>query len=240
MPELDRDYWINVWREHGSSTRYEHPQLQVMRTCAGQPLSDPQVQSIEVDILKNLDLRSTHSVADLGCGNGWFSRLLAGRCRTVLACDVSRDLLSSWDSDCPSNVQRRVGDIRHLRFNEGEFDRILAYGVLQYLSLAETLTLFQTLVGSLRPNGRILLGDLPDARRMWTFFNSADRRAAYFRGLVDQSPVIGSWFDPDWIFHAAHFAGFEHVDILFQPEHLPYAHFRFDAVLGRPNSDKLS
>lgn len=236
MPELKSDYWINVWRKHGVSSRDDHPQRQVMRTCGGEPLSDLKMREIEVDVLKKLDLQPCHVVADLGCGNGCFSRLMAMRCRSVLACDVSPDLLSTWNSTCPPNVQCCVRDIRDLRLKEYEFDRILAYGVLQYLSLTETLTLLQSLVSALRPEGRILMGDLPDSQRMWNFFNSVDRRAAYFRGLGDQSPLIGTWFEPEWIRHAAIFAGFDHAEILMQPEHLPYAHFRFDAILTRGSS----
>jgi cyclopropane fatty-acyl-phospholipid synthase-like methyltransferase len=233
MQGASTTYWSDFWCHHGSANRQADPCEQVLRTQGGLPISSDVLCQIDADVLAKLDVARGHIVADLGCGNGRFSRLVAPQCRHVLACDVSPDLLEFWPDGFAANIDRQVADLRDQSLPPAHFDRMLAYAVLQYFEPKEAVGLFGKWASALRAGGHVLVGDIPDATRMWQFFDTPHRRSAYFNGLVNNAPIVGTWFDPQWITQAAYHAGFTRVQILLQPESLPYAHFRFDAILAR-------
>jgi hypothetical protein len=75
------------------------------------------------------------------------------------------------------------------------------------------------------------LGDVPDAERIWNFFDTPPRRHAYFEQLAAQQPIIGTWFASPWLEHLAYDAGFARAVVLSQPASFPFQHFRFDLLL---------
>jgi ubiquinone/menaquinone biosynthesis C-methylase UbiE len=193
---------------------------------------DPEtVELLARELVGLLGLRRDDRLLDLCCGNGVLTFRLAEHTSSALGLDLSPALVENARARRRENLQFAVGDVRDLEVADGSFDRILLYAALQYFDEAETVSLLGRSRRWLASGGTLLLGDVPDLRRRWAFFDTADRRAAYFHGLAAGEPVIGTWFDPDWVRHAGSFAGFESVEILAQHPRLPYAHFRFDARL---------
>ena len=83
----------------------------------------------------------------------------------------------------------------------------------------------------MKPNGVVLIGDIPDLRKLWNYFNTPDRVRAYFDGIGSQKPIIGTWLDPDWIEALCLHAGFKKVEIIQQDPKLIYSDFRFDVLV---------
>ncbi len=227
-----RQYWQSYWSAHAAASLDASTQAQVQRTWQGSPIEEERFALIVDWVLTNLSPGPGDAVLDLCCGNGAITHFLAERSDTVLGVDFADDLLRHVDRVRYPNIALQRNDIRDCVFEENSFDRILLYAGLQYLSQGETVTLMRDLRRWLRPGGRVLLGDVPDADRMWDFFNTEQRRAAYFDQLVTGAPIIGTWFAPSWLAHLGRDAGFAQAQVLYQPEALPFRHFRFELLLG--------
>lgn len=225
-------YWLDHWRRHAEATAGADPQAQVQRTWQGRPMSAEQFEAIVDWVLSRLRPEADCDVLDLCCGNGAITHHLARRCRQVLGVDFARTLLDQVDRGAHPNLEVLQSDIRACDFPEDSFDRVLLYAGLQYLDLPETVVLLREVRRWLRPGGRVLLGDIPDADRMWDFFDSAERRSAYFAQLAGRQPLIGTWFSPQWLTHLGRDCGFDRVEVLRQPSVFPFGHFRFELLLA--------
>jgi SAM-dependent methyltransferase len=96
---------------------------------------------------------------ELGCGTGEFSRLLAQRCETVLAVDLSPRMIEAARArsmDHP-NVEYGLADASSWEFPSERFDCVASIATLHHLPLAPTLA---RMGGALRSGGTLLVLDL--------------------------------------------------------------------------------
>lgn len=230
---MSDDRWLEFWRTHGRETIASDPQTQVLRTFNKQPIDqrrwDFTLQQLDgvFPVTKNDD------VLDLCCGNGLFTAHFASRCRNVTSVDISPDLLAALDRRALPNVTTHCADMRTADFADGSFSRILVYAAIQYIDHAESVKLFRRMARWLRPGGLLFLGDIPDSARLWSFYNTPERRQLYFENLVAGRDVVGTWFDRAWMEHLCDSAGFAGARTLDQHPELIYAHFRFDLLATR-------
>ena len=221
------DYWEKFWLEHSSQAINDSEQTQVLRTLNRVPIEQDKWEKTLQFVLGHLELRPDDRVLDLGGGNGLFAQAIAATCQSVCVVDFSAPLLNSQLNAHPS-IECIESDIRAVEFEPRRFDRILCYAVLQYLDKREALQIFQKASSWLTADGIFYLGDLPDSARQWEFFNSNIRRENYFRGFQNGEPIVGTWFDLQWLKHMSEFAGFAKSEIIEQPEYQIYSWFRSD------------
>ena len=96
------------------------------------------------------------------------------------------------------------------------------------LNQAQVIQMFKEFVLWLKPGGIMLVTDILDSRRIWSFYDSHEREDAYFQNIIEGTPVLGSWFDHVWLEKLARYAGFTHAEIWEQPDEFWYSHYRFD------------
>jgi len=96
---------------------------------------------------------------DIGCGTGAFSRLLAKTSESVLALDLSPNMigLAGERSARFSNIDFRVADVLTLELPAEKFDCIATIATLHHLPTGEVLP---KLKGALKPGGVLLVLDL--------------------------------------------------------------------------------
>ena len=227
------DYWINFWRDQGAKSRNLDAQSQVLRTHFKHPIDEKSWGSTLNMVRDYMEMIGGHRMLDLCSGNGLFARHFAPYCNWLLAVDISHDLLHSLDQLSLGNVETLESDMRALDFPANTFDRILLYAALQYLEFSEAIKLFERIAAWLEPGGILYLGDIPDRNQLWTFFNTDERQANYFRNLRDGEAIVGTWFDAEWLQRLGYFAGYSEVRIIPQPEFMIYHTFRYEAVLIR-------
>jgi len=153
-------------------------------------------------------------VLDLGAGNGWMARRLAGSFR-VTALDVDGGA-TGLGSLRDARVGRVVGDLEALPLRAGSFDAVIAAAALHYA--VDVARVLSEAARVLRPGGLLIVADSPvydddhareDARRRtlahYAGFDAA-HLAARYRGLtraeldapdlfrfVTVTPGFGSW-----------------------------------------------
>jgi ubiquinone/menaquinone biosynthesis C-methylase UbiE len=109
---------------------------------------------------------------DIGCGTGAFSRLLAKSSDSVLALDLSPNMIgiAGERSARFPNIEFRVADVLTLELPAEKFDCIATIATLHHLPTGEVLP---KLKGALKPGGVLLVLDLFQAEGLADAFMSA-------------------------------------------------------------------
>lgn len=204
-----------------------------------------------VDVLSKLQPRSTDRLLDIGCGVGFILTPLASHVAEVVGLDHPALLARYQTLGVPANVQLVGGSWPQSRI-DGTFDRILAYSVMHYLSGEEEARVFiQRCIDTLRPGGRILLGEIPNQDMQRRFKDSRFGRQfdAQWRqrqaSLSEEHRLRGEIFSRAenhtayltdnflWrVLADARRQGLE-AYLLPEPEGLPFCYSREDIVLWR-------
>lgn len=223
------DFWRAHWEDHVNRVG-DDPTRQVQRTEGGRPQSAQELREIASYVGEVLEIGSDHRVLDLCCGNGWLSSSLAARCRSLVGVDFTPRLMTAFARAAPQNCYGVIGDAGTIEFPPVTFDRCLLAAALQHFDHREVIELFTRLARWLRPDGIWLITDVPDLDRMWTFFDSDERERAHFDRLREGRPVLGEWFQKDWIERLGRYTGFREIRVLDQPSRFTYSRYRFDVV----------
>ncbi len=124
--------------------------------------SDRKVRLMIRHILDGLDLSPQDRWADLGCGGGWIWAALLRRAPWGAGVDFSRTMLACARRTAGSD-RAVCADLRALPFVSGCFDRVLSYFVFINLSEIQAERAVGEMIRVLRPGGRALIGQVPDA-----------------------------------------------------------------------------
>ncbi len=130
------------------------------------------------DLLVKLDLEVSDSLLEIGCGPGNLLVPLSGFCDKAAGIDneaaITR-LKNRFAKD--AELTCIPGNFLEMNLPTSHFDKILIYGVLQYLSNRdEVLDFIGRALSILKPGGRMLLGDLPNISKKSRFVNSESGR----------------------------------------------------------------
>ena len=111
-------------------------------------------------ILK-LPLPINSRILDLGCGPGYLSRELCRRGYTGVGLDSSQAMVAGCERDAeaegisPSRWQFLIGDAEKLPFPDGEFNVVVAAGLIEYMPTDELL--LREVGRVLKPGGWLLI-----------------------------------------------------------------------------------
>jgi SAM-dependent methyltransferase len=150
-------------------------------------------------VWRRIDLQGS-AVLDYCCGNGAFSRLLAGLGAQVQGVDISPELIKQarehasaegMNGDSPRFL---VGDAQQLPFEDNRFDYVLGNGVLHHLDLDKA---YPEIARVLKPGGRAIFQEpmyhhpaLWCLRRMTPKLHTADERPLNMHDIEK----AGKWF----------------------------------------------
>lgn len=225
-------HWISFWNQQARS---ENPAEQVGRIVRGKPAEPILNQQIAEHIIRLLQLQTHHTLLDLCCGNGELSQLLARHSQQVLGVDFSSVQITRAISQKgnQSNLEYTMGDAKSLHIQQ-TFDRINLYFSFQYFT--DTKAAAQVLRGiykHLKPGGCALLGDIPHAEKERLYYGSFyGLMKARMKTLLGNN-TMGRFWHPQVLCDLARQIGFT-AQAQPEPAHLPYAHYRFDLLLTRP------
>lgn len=227
------NFWVEFWKEHAKNASKKDKQSQVLRTSNRAPIDKNSWKNTIKVVFEYLDLKSEDIVLDLFGGNGLFSKEIAKKCKSVTIVDVSKELLHNINITKYSNIIPIEDDVRAISLPINNYNKVLIYAGIQYLSKKETIELISKVYVSLKKDGVCFIGDIPDERKMWKFFNNKERESFCFQSILDDKPIIGTWFNIEWFEKLASFIGFTEAKTILQKEEMIYSHFRFDLLLKK-------
>ena len=221
-------YWNEVPKQYGETEFLK----QVGKTTTGISVSNVVVNAIVSNIVEELSIGREDHILDLCCGNGLLSSNVSRQCEEVVGVDVSAVLIAvARKYHQPENVEyfcRSILDpTLYAQLESRRITKICVYEALQYFR-TEDLRLILRLARKILPHdGLVLFGSIPDAEKLWSFYNTPDRQAEYFRRMAEGTEAIGTWWNKQELREIAENEGFS-VEILAQKRTLHTAHYRFD------------
>src|SRR5690348_11165812 len=95
---------------------------------------------------------------EVGCGGGEFTRLLASRARSVIALDLSPEMirLAKAYSSNYKNIEYRLCDVMQTSLPDAGFDCVVSIATLHHLPLEQAL---QKMKDALKPGGTLIIND---------------------------------------------------------------------------------
>lgn len=230
MTQKQNEHWVRFWSEYQTDVANKDEQSQVLRTRNKEPIH-PEKWAITIStVSQQMELRSDDSLLDLCCGNGLFSAAFSEHVAEIEAVDISGTLTERLAARCLPNVTVTTSDMREVHFPSERFSKVLWYAGIQYIDESDIVAMVRRIRSWMRPNGTLMIGDIPDRAKLWNYFNDETRRTAYFDGLEQRRPIIGSWLDADWLKQLCFNSGFVSAEVMQQHEELIYADFRYDII----------
>lgn len=121
------------------------------------PLAVRELNGSPTPLVNWLSLWTTGAgrVLEAGCGAGTYVAVLAGQGRTVVGVDFAAHAVSRAKLEMPS-LLLATGDVQHLPFPDGAFDRIISLGVIEHFVEGPDAVLAEHL-RVLAPSGALVL-----------------------------------------------------------------------------------
>ena len=230
MSDRKEDFWAKFWSEYEFDVNTTDEQSQVFRTRDKAPIEKDAWEHTVNLVANHMQFKPNDTLLDICCGNGLFTQAFSSMVESVSAVDISDRLINSLKSKNIANVDAFSDDVRNISFPNSSFSKVLWYAGIQYLPESDIVNFLKELKFWMKPDGLLLIGDIPDRQKLWDYFNTPDRRAAYFDGVGSQKPIIGTWLDSDWIELLCLYVGFKKVEIIQQDPKLIYSDFRYDIL----------
>jgi trans-aconitate 2-methyltransferase len=140
--------------------------------------------------LESVAVAGTERVLDVGCGDGYVTRLIASRVPdgSVLGVDPSPRMIEAarTANDRLTNVSFQVGDVTTMAFGP-DFDLAVSFNALHWV--AEQETAYRNIAAALKPSGRVLVqfvchGSRPSVERVAMDVTRDSRWAHAFAGFA--------------------------------------------------------
>jgi hypothetical protein len=190
-------------------------------------------------------------VVDIGPGCAGLPRMLIDLCRerghTLVLVDSEEMLAQLPDvagvtRKCPGRFPANQAELT--RQSAGRADAILCYSVLHYIYVDSNLFDFvDAIVACLAPNGRALIGDIPNLSKRRRFFASEAGQRFHREFTRSSEPMVVPFNAPApgkiddavllGLMQRAQAAGCD-AYLLPQPAELPMANRRDDIIIGKP------
>lgn len=140
-------------------------------------------------ILKVLDQDKAkcENVLDVGCGSGEFTIMLKNYAENVVGIDYSEDMINQAKSNNnANNVNFQFGDCNDINFENNNFDRIFALGLIDYVENIEKVII--ELKRVLKKGGKLIvtIPKNPTIFFIFRFFNGLRYR------LFDAPPIVNA------------------------------------------------
>ena len=171
---------------------------------------------------------------DICCGNGMISHYFAPKVKSLVGIDLSSVLLANAKelnvefSNCHfiESPAERVGEA----VNEKVDCALLHFSFQYFESDEQALEVLKGIKSVLKPEGKAFITDIPNHYRASELYPGIKGRLRYLKHLYFGGGEMGRFWKPEKLVSLAEIAGFK-VEVLNQPNHLPYSHYRFDLSL---------
>lgn len=198
------------------------------------------------DVADKLRLRPTDTFLDIGCGPGNLLTPASYACKSATGMDNPKVIERLQRTMREANVALEHGPFPEMR-PSATYDCILAYSVVHYMTGIEEIERFVlAALECLRPGGRLLVGDIPNADRKarflasrsgqmfekrWRESVSATQTDTHLEAALRGFNMIGALSDADILrlVSVVRRRGFD-AYVLPQPPDLPFGNTREDIL----------
>lgn len=229
--------WRQYWQERPAAYKERDFCHQVGRTFdGGKATSSEELARVVEEALDRVELRPQDRLLDLCCGNGLLTHRLADRAAAVVGVDYSEPMIGLAQKHHQRDGVRylcgSVLDLPDLLAGEKVFDRAVMFESLQYFEASDLPYLLVSVAAVTTREAVLCFTGVLDAERIWSFYDSPERRAEYHRRRAAGEDAMGHWFTGEQLERVANAAGFS-AQVRPQDSRLNTAFYRFDLVLRK-------
>lgn len=170
------------------------------------------------DIADKLELQQGESLLDIGCGAGLFEIAFSHWAGNVYGTDYSEGMVrkARTYTDQYNNVFIQQGNIKHLPFKTGSFDKVLVNSVIQYLDDTQEVNIAMgELTRVTKTGGLIFLSLIPSARTKQQFlegyYNLGLPEEEVRKKIEINNNIL--WFDESEMIECLQAQGFKHLTL---------------------------
>ncbi len=220
--------WKSFWNLKAENTS---TLAQVARIKEGKTLEESLLTQIVFKIRSQLDLKTSDDVLDVCCGNGLITQQLSPYCKNMVGIDFSENQIESAKQfSSQPNIQYLTGDAATFQMDQ-KFDKIVLYFSFQYFESYELgKAVIKNLLSHLKKDGIILLGDIPDRKRINLYYLTLIKRLKYWIKFYLGHSDMGKFWSKtelDQICKELKVNG----EFFNQEDWQPYSVYRFDYVV---------
>jgi hypothetical protein len=226
----------DYWKEHFNSNALKFPDSplkQVETTVYGREIDKEQFEMLVQAIRSNLDLQPSDVVADLCCGNGVITQVIAQQCQQLYGVDFSENLIANARTlHAAPNINYTVSNVSTLPevFFQKPAKGYMCYAV-QHLSPKDLHTLLSHIAQ--QPQWRsFFISGIPNADKLTAFYDTDEKMAFYRKKEAAGEPHLGKWWRQSELQTLVESVGL-HAQCIPQPAALFSAHYRFDCLIER-------
>ncbi|WNJ16139.1 methyltransferase domain-containing protein [Pontibacter sp. G13] len=227
--------WKSFWNQVAESS--QDPNSQVARIGGHGSNQSGMLDRIVEHISEGLDLQPSDRLMDVCCGNGALTSRLAKRCDHVVGVDLSNVQIDLANASASGpNISYAVGNAATLNsWESNSFDKISLYFSFQYLDrYALGFASIESMARLLKPGGCMFIGDVPDSTLIRAYY---PKRSQVWKHRIKRAlgkNDMGKFWSEGEIRRICRQLGLKY-ERLIEPQDLPYAHYRVDYRIFKPN-----
>ena len=231
--------WKAHFAEVATSCEETDFMRQVEKTVHKQPIAESEFEAQITAVRSELQLNPGDVMLDMCCGNGIMTARMAEICRTVVGVDFAEPLIAiarkyhnspNVKYYCMSMLDPKIRTLP-----ERPFSKFYMYESLQYFDEDQLTPLLDSLVGIATSDAVMFFGGVPDADRLWYFYDTEERRKDYLQRKKENREAIGTWWSRKSIAQSCALLGLE-CEFHEQDPILHSAHYRYDVRIRRLGS----
>jgi 2-polyprenyl-3-methyl-5-hydroxy-6-metoxy-1,4-benzoquinol methylase len=226
--------WRTFW-EHKANTNSILEQ--VGRISNQSNISEKSIIDSVNHLIELGDFHASYSVLDICCGNGYFTSRIRPYCAHIIGIDFSTNLITEARKNFPDIEFFEVDIVQHSLpefLTQKKFDRITLCFSFQYFESIESgKQVIQHLISLLKPDGKIIITDIPDQSKFFNYYHSIPKILRLIRQKLTNKNDMGKFWSEDELNRIVNNMGMKGEKHK-QPKHLPYANYRMDYVIVFP------
>ena len=229
--DVTKDFWFYYYNSN-TIVGSDDLQKNVGRTKNGNPITPTEWNTILDYIQSQIKLDVNDNIIEVCCGNGLVIGELSKKCNEAVGIDYSDLLIEQLNNNYP-NVKTILSDVMEYQLDINTYNKAILYFAAQHFTERQLLKLIKNIISSLKENGILLIGDIPDDTKKWNYISEPVHKKDYFQRLENGVPKIGNWFNRNWFESLSFFIDGINVEIMEQPDYMINSNYRFDVLITK-------
>lgn len=217
--------WEHFWDTQATSSDQAQQVGRISRHGKSLPLTE-----LANYIVQKIDLNPNDKLLDVCCGNGALSWLLAQNVGEFTGVDLSAKQIERARQMYPEGNWQQLAAENLGALNKRYNKITLNFSFQYFTSNRQAMAVLRAMRLCASDDAQLLITDIPDVNFWHLYYPNTKSRLRWLFQKLTGKESMGKFWQQQKLAELCQKAGFEAVFIQ-QPDHFPYAWYRFDCLL---------